>query len=334
MPAAALRRTAGKARARAGFLFAALALLCLSGCISLPQTEALRDNPPKGIPARVELTQVPFHLQDDFLCGPASLAMVFNAAGVTDATVATVEPLVYLPGRQGSLQAEMLGATRRTGLVAYPLAPQLEDVLREIAAGTPVVVLLNLAFKMAPIWHYAVVVGYDLDKREVIVRSAKRPRDEWSFGFLEYFWKDSDYWSMLALPPGRVPASAREQDFAAAVAALEQAGRPREARESYVALLARWPDNLIGLIGLGNVEYGLKDLAASERAFRRATVAHPTSAVALNNLAHVLAALGRLAEAETAARAAIALEGPTLAQAQKTLEAILRRQGKPVPPPS
>ena len=42
----------------------------------------LREAPPQGLPSRVELKDVPFHLQDDFLCGPATLAMVFNAAGV------------------------------------------------------------------------------------------------------------------------------------------------------------------------------------------------------------------------------------------------------------
>ena len=326
---AALRRAAGKARACAGFSFALLALLCLGGCISLPQSEALRASPPAGLPPRVELTQVPFHPQDDFLCGPASLAMVFNAAGVSSATVESMTPMVYLPGRQGSLQAEMLGATRRTGLVAYALAPRLEDVLREVAAGTPVVVLLNLALKLAPVWHYAVIVGYDLEKREVIVRSAKRARDEWSFGFLEFFWRESGYWSMLALAPGSVLATAREADFAAAVAALEQAGRRVEARESYRALLARWPDNLVGLIGLGNVEYTLQDMAAAERAFRRASEAHLNSAIAFNNLAHVLALLGRLADAESAARTAIALEGPSLPEARKTLEAILARRNQP-----
>ena len=321
----------GKARVRAGFfLFAALAAaFCLGGCISLPQSEALRASPPAGLPQRVELTQVPFHAQNDFLCGPASLAMVFNAAGVSAASVESLTPMVYLPGRQGSLQAEMLGATRRTGLVAYALAPKLEDVLREVAAGTPVVVLLNLALKLVPVWHYAVIVGYDLDKREVIVRSAKRARDEWSFAFLEYFWQESDYWSMLALAPGQVPATAREADFAAAVAALEQAGRRVEARESYRALLARWPGNLVGLVGLGNVEYTLKDMAAAERAFRRASEAHPQSDIALNNLAHVLALLGRLADAEAAARTAVALEGPTLPEARNTLEAILAQRRQP-----
>jgi tetratricopeptide (TPR) repeat protein len=220
----------------------------------------------------------------------------------------------------------MLGATRRAGLVAYPLSPRLEDVLREIAAGTPVVVLLNLAFKLIPIWHYAVIVGYDLDKRHVIVRSAKKERDEWSFSFLEYFWQESGYWSMLALPPGRLPATAQEPDVVTAVAALEQAGRIAEAREAYRALLVRWPQSLIGLIGLGNVEYALKDMAAAEQAFRRASEAHPQSAIALNNLAHVLSVLNRLADAEVAARAAVALEGPTLKESRNTLDAILAKR--------
>jgi len=293
----------------------------------MPQGEALRTAPPRDLPVRMELTDVPFHRQDDYLCGPAALAMVFNAAGV-QADVESVTPLVYLPGRKGSLQAEMLGATRRSGLLAYALAPRLEDLLRELAAGTPVVVLVNFSFKSVPVWHYAVVVGYDLDKGEVIVRTAGRSRDLWSFSFLEFFWQDSDYWSMLALPPGRLPATAREADYAAAAAALEQAGRPREARDSYRALLARWPENLLGLIGLGNVEYALKDRAAAERAFRRASETHPQSAAAFNNLAHVLGESGRLPEAEQAARRAVELGGPALAEAQKTLDTVLQKRGR------
>jgi len=130
---------------------AACALL-LGGCISLPQTEALRSGAfPAGLPTRVELEQVPFFEQGDFLCGPATLAMVFTAAG-KPATVESLTPQVYLPGRQGSLQAEMMGATRRAGLVAYPLTPQMEALMRELAAGRPAVVLLNLSFRLAPIF--------------------------------------------------------------------------------------------------------------------------------------------------------------------------------------
>ncbi len=324
---AALGRTAKRARVRAGFFLAgALAvLLALGGCISLPQTEALSAGPPRDLPRKVELEQVPFFAQDDFMCGPASLAMVLNAAG-KPASVESLTSQVYLPGRQGSLQAEMLGATRRAGLVAYPLTPQLEALIRELAAGRPAVVLLNLSFRLVPIWHYAVVVGYDLEREKFIVRSGRKARDEWSYAFLEFLWKDSGYWAMLALAPGTLPATAREAEFAGAVAALERAGGGREARESYRALLERWPENLVGLFGLGNVEYAFGDLAAAENAFRRATLAHPQSAAAFNNLAHVLAQMGRLADAETAARRAVELGGPTLAEASKTLEAILARR--------
>lgn len=268
---------------------------------------------------------MPFHLQDDFLCGPATLAMAFNAAGVP-ATVETLTPMVYLPGRQGSLQAEMLGATRRHGLVAYTPPPTLEALLREVAAGTPAIVLLNLSLRWMPIWHYAVVIGYDLEERKVIVRSGKRSREEWSFPFLEFFWQESGYWSMLALPAGRVPAAADEAGYGAAVAALEKAGRRDEARTAYLAALGRWPQSLVSLIGLGNVEYARRDLAASERAFRRATDAHPQSGAAWNNLAHVLGALERWPDAEAAARRAVALGGPTREQAERTLAEILARR--------
>ena len=266
----------------------------LTGCISLPQTEALSGHAPSGLPPRVELEKVPFFEQSDFMCGPASLAMVLNAAG-----------------RPASVES---------------LEPKMEALMRELAAGRPAIVLLNLSFRLAPIWHYAVVIGYDTEGEKFIVRSGRKPRDEWSYPFLEYLWKDSGYWAMLALPPGVLPATAREAEFAAAVAALEQAGGKREARESYRALLARWPDNLVGLFGLGNTEYTLGDLAAAEDAFRRATRAHPDSAPAFNNLAQVLFERGRLADAEAAARRAVELGGPMQAEASKTLEAILARK--------
>ena len=68
--------------------------------------------------------------------------MVLTAAGVKVTPEALVDQ-VYLPGRKGSLQVEMLAAARRNGLIAYELAPQLTDMLREVAAGSPAIVLEN-----------------------------------------------------------------------------------------------------------------------------------------------------------------------------------------------
>lgn len=304
-----------------------VAILALGGCISLPQTEALRESGAAGLPARAELVDVPYYAQEDLMCGPTSLAMALNAVGV-DAKVASLTEQVYLPGREGSLQIEMLAAARRNGVLAYPLAPELRAVLQEVAAGTPVVALLNLSgVKFWPVWHYAVVVGYDIEREEIILRSGPNPRRVTDAGFFEFLWKDGGYWAMVAVPPDRVPATAREEPYAAAAAALERVRR-REAGEAYRALLSRWPENLIGLIGLGNVEYGAGNIAAAEAALRRAVAAHPQAAVALNNLAQTLADLGRLEEAEAAARNAVAIGGATLPAAQSTLAQIIEKRSR------
>lgn len=53
----------------------------LAGCAAPPQVAQLQRDWPSGLPARTLLSRVPFIPQDDFLCGPATLAMVAQAAG-------------------------------------------------------------------------------------------------------------------------------------------------------------------------------------------------------------------------------------------------------------
>jgi len=297
----------------------------LQGCaLVLPQATALQNGPPAGLPPRAELAQVPFYPQEEYQCGPAAIAMAMNAAGAKVTPEAMVSQ-VYLPGRRGSLQVEMLAAPRRHGFVSYELEPRMVDVLREVAAGTPVVVLENYGLPWWPQWHYAVIVGYDFGLREVIRRSGVRERQTMPFPVFEYTWKDEGYWAMVVAPPDRVPATATERRYGAAVAALEQAGQTLSARTAYNAMLKRWPSSFAGLMGSGNTAYALHDLAGAESAFRRAAREHPDSAAAYNNLAHVLAERGALPEALTAAERAVSLGGPLLPAATTTLEEIRRK---------
>jgi tetratricopeptide (TPR) repeat protein len=311
-----------KARFLAGFLI--LSSL-LSGCaIVLPQTSALRDHPPAELPARAELTNVPFFAQEEYQCGPAALAMALNAAGVEVTPEALIEQ-VYIPAIKGTLQIEMLAAARRHGLVAYELAPELTDVLREIAAGTPVIALENYAFKIFPKWHYAVLIGYDLAESELIRHSGTTQRQTMPFGVFEYNWKSDGRWSMVAVPPDRVPATASEARFASAIIALERMGQAKNAHTAYDAMVKRWPASLAGQMGRGNTAYALHDLTTAESAFRRAAADHPDSAAALNNLAQVLAEKGLLNEALTTAERAVSLGGPLLSATQATLDEIRKK---------
>lgn len=298
-----------------------LAAALLAGCAA-PQVSGLLERRPAGLPPRAEIEGTPFFPQEDYQCGPASLAAVLRHAG-RPASPETLLPQVYLPGRKGSLQAEMLAGVRRHGLVAYPLAPSIEALLREIAAGTPVLVLQNLALAWAPQWHYAVAIGYDLDAREIVLRSGVTRRLAMSLDTFEHTWARSGHWAMLALPPDRLPAGGAERPFLSAAAALERAD-PAAAGRAYEAALARWPQSLTALIGLGNTRYALRDLPGAVEAYRRAAQTHPEAADAWNNLAQALIELGARDEALVAARRAVAIGRPRSATYRQTLEHVLR----------
>jgi tetratricopeptide (TPR) repeat protein len=250
--------------------------------------------------------------------------MVLRASGADVTPEALVEQ-VYLPARQGSLQVEMLASARRHGRIAYELAASLPDVLSEVAAGNPVIVLQNTSIRPLPLWHYAVVVGYDLEKREILLRSGTRARRHLPFTAFDFFWRDGKYWAMVAMPPGRLPATAHEVRYGAAVAATERLGHATEARQAYEAMLARWPESFIALMGLGNTLHAKGQLGPAADAFRRATLSRPAEAAAFNNLAQTLADLGQWREALAPAQRAVELGGPLLAASRATLDAIERQ---------
>jgi tetratricopeptide (TPR) repeat protein len=305
------------ARWRAGLL--AAVLLALSGCASIPAPGYDRGLPPSRA-ERVELEAVPFFPQEEYQCGPAALATLLQSAGIARTPAQLVEQ-VYLPQRQGSLQVELLGATRRAGAVPYVLRPQPGDLLREVAAGHPVVVLQRVGGPLLPQWHYAVVVGYDLAQKTLTLRSGTVRRLVMSFDEFDRTWAKGERWAFVALPPDRLPASANEADYAAAAAAFERVA-PALAPRAYRTALDAWPESLFARLALGNAAYRQRDLASAQAHYRQATVDHPEAGDAWNNLAQVLFEQGQVNEAAQAARRAVATGGPRLSTYAATLAAI------------
>ena len=293
----------------------------LAACANLPQTAAILDRLPTDIPKYVELQHVPFFPQEDYQCGPASLATILSASGIKIEPDALVSQ-VYIPSKKGSLQIEMVAAIRRYGRIAYELKPELIDILKEVNAGRPVLVLENYNAGFSQTWHYAVVVGYDLNREEFISRSGVKRRETLSFNQFEYLWKQGGYWGVVALPLEELPATVNENRFEQSVLSLEQSGHHNHAKKAYQTLLSRWPKNLVGQIGLGNTSYALGDLESAKLAFMQAIHNHPETAMAYNNLAHVFADLGQMAEAIKTAEKAISLGGPLLEEANATLTEI------------
>ena len=311
-------------------LLAALAAapLALAGCAA-PQASrlgsAVRSGAagPAGLPARALLAGVPFFAQREYECGPAALAMAMQAAGVEVPPEALV-PEVWLPARKGSLQPEMLAAPRRRGLLSVRLGGGLDDPLRAVAGGLPVVVFQNLGLAASPFWHYAVLIGYDLHRETVVLHTGVDEASEQSIHPFERTWVRGGAWAMTVSRPERLPDGAGEEAVARGMSGLERVA-PWAARRGWAAVLARWPDNRTAALGLGNAAWAAGDKAAATSAWQAAVRRHPDFADAWNNLAHALAEAGEHAAALEAARRAVALGGPRVDAYRQTLERLSNR---------
>ena len=274
----------------------AAALVFVAGCTTLiPQTASLRTAWPAGVPRQVELTQVPFYPQDEYQCGPAALAMAMNASGA-QVTPQAMVPEVWLPSRRGSLQLEMLAAPRRHGLVSYRLEPRYADLLREVGAGNPVLVLQDVGM-LLPQWHYAVVNGFDYASGTVLLRSGLKARQEMPFSFFERTWLPGGYWAMVVTQPDRIPVTATEDRWLEALLGLARGGDADATLRGYRAALQRWPDSLTAAVGLANQLHAKGSLADAAGVLRTALQKNPQSVILLNNLAQTLSDQGNNSEA-------------------------------------
>lgn len=234
-----------------------------------------------------ELTGVPFFPQTIHECGPAALATVLNYSSAA-ATPEDLAHEVYIPERQGSLQIEMLAATRRHGRLPFVIEPNLDTLRAELAAGLPVLVLQDLGALWIHRWHYAVVVGYEPATDVLILRSGTDRRRFESVDRFIYSWERAGRWGMLVLPPGVLPATATPERYTRALS--DAAGRlpAGDVAVDFDAAVARWGTSPTLLFAAANNAYADGDLAKAEALYRRLLAIDGNQVAARNNLATLL----------------------------------------------
>ena len=284
-------------------------LVLLAGCATrapvLPQALHQQQGP-----GSLELTEVPFFPQQDYQCGPASLATVLRYSGV-DTDPEALRARVYIPGKQGSLQLEMAAAARSAGRIAYLPPAKLAALLAELQAGRPVIVLQNLGLERYPVWHFAVVIGYSAQTDSFILRSGETRRQVTSAYDFVRTWALAGQWSMVVLQPGQLPATDDPDGFVRAVAAAEAARRELDVTASYQAAVERWPDHVLARLGLANAQRRTGHLPQAIEGYRDVLAREPGQVVAANNLADALNAYGCHALALQTIDAAVQAAGPS-----------------------
>ena len=263
--------------------FTVLAGVLLGACSTLPTD--IRDY--GSLTQAIELSDTPFIPQERYQCGPAALLTVLSVSNATPPLDEVVER-VYLPGSRGSLQAEITATVRAYGRIPYVVDAGMSAIASEIRAGRPVMVLQNLGVSWLPRWHYSVVVGIDPLTDQVVLRSGTDARRKTPTNTFLRTWGRGDYWGLVVLRPGEMPANPEPQRYLQAIAGLEATGRYHDALSGYDAALTRWPNNAVALYGAATASYQLGQLVPAIEYYQRILVAEPGHLSARNNLAYAL----------------------------------------------
>ncbi|MBA2238848.1 MAG: PA2778 family cysteine peptidase [Lysobacter sp.] len=279
--------------------------MALSGCSINPAWQLSRAAPDA---AALVLGDVPFYPQTQYHCGPAALATILGASEVATSPE-RLAPQVYLPEREGSLQLELVAATRRAGRIPYVVQGNPDALLAQLHDGRPVLVLQNLLTRSVPHWHYAVLVGSDPARNRLILNSGTRRGLELRAPKFLRTWDWAGRWAMVALRPGEMPALSEPAPYLAAVADFEAVAGDAAAGPAYQAALRRWPGDPRVHLALGNAAYAGGDRIAAARHYRDGLAHAPSDPVLGNNHASVLWELGCDGEARGALRAAVAGAG-------------------------
>lgn len=140
------------------------------------------------------INKVPFYPQDDYQCGPASLAGVLNYLGV-GVTPDDIAKDIYSSSARGTLNIDMVIYANKKGLYALQYIGSWDDLKAKINDGYPLIVLVDYGFSVYQANHFMVVVGYN--DEGVIANSGKT---EHMFIDKEKFlkaWKRTNYWTLL-----------------------------------------------------------------------------------------------------------------------------------------
>lgn len=278
-------------------------VLAFTACSSTPMTHALLESSP-SIPSYAELENTPFFPQEKYQCGPAALATVLHFLDKQTLPDQLIDK-VYIPEKQGSVPIEMIAAARSYERLAYPLDTNLESLLTEVSSGHPVLVMQNLGFSWQPQWHYAVVVGYDLKKQQLILRSGIEKRLTLPIKTFERTWRRANYWALVVVNPDEIPESAQPPRYLKAAQQLETTGHRTSAIKAYQAATKKWPDNHLPWLALGNAYYSKSQFKLSEQIFLKGLQEHPNSSELWNNLGYALSAQGCYSQAKDAVQCAI-----------------------------
>lgn len=140
------------------------------------------------------IENVPFYPQQEYQCGPASLAGVMNYQRI-DITPDKIADDIFSKSAKGTLSLDMVIYAKNKGFKAMQYTGSMNDLKANINSGYPLIVLVDYGFLFYQQNHFMVIIGYN--DYGVIVNSNTV---EHQFIDAESFvnaWEKTNYWTLL-----------------------------------------------------------------------------------------------------------------------------------------
>ncbi len=150
-----------------------------------------------GQPTRV-IDGVPFFPQEEYQCGPASLAGVLNYYG-WKGSPADIAAEIFSRQAGGTLDMDMVFYAQKKGWRAEKYRGSFEDLQAQIDSRRPLIVLIDQGFWVYQSHHFMVVVGYD--EGNIVVNSGKEERKFMSRDSFLKTWEKTKFWTLRVTPP-------------------------------------------------------------------------------------------------------------------------------------
>jgi len=150
----------------------------------------------KGV-NEIVINNVPFFPQEDYQCGPASLAGVLRYWGA-DIAVEDIKGEIFSRSARGTLTMDMLLYAQKKGFAALQYAGSIDDLKSQVRAGHPLIVLVDYGFFVYRVDHFMVVIGFD--DEGVIVNSGKSEKAYVSNEDFLKTWKRTNNWTLWIKP--------------------------------------------------------------------------------------------------------------------------------------
>ncbi|HEY0593638.1 MAG TPA: tetratricopeptide repeat protein [Thermoanaerobaculia bacterium] len=293
-----------------------LALLAVS-CITIRPRSA------RPTDAAIVVENIPVERWGDNTCGSGALAAVLTHYG-DEATEAELNEALPKGKHGGVVSVDLLLETRRRGFDAQLVRGDAQMIVDRLRDGKPSILMLqvvDMPGNERDFYHYVVADGLDPDQGLVRFQFGDGKGRWIPIEKLEEPWKGAGYGTIL-IDPLTLESGLRRAVL------LEEKGSLAEAIVEYETLLRRYPEAATAWINLGNVQTKAGAVDQAEASYRKALQIDPKDRDALNNLAWLLLTKDRAAEAEPLARAAVAAGGPDPHVALDTLGHILAALGK------